>query len=57
MRHQGVRIGWARIVPEKVEALSGPLSWFSPRSCSSDMGTIESLEREMPQLEIINLHM
>lgn len=39
------------------EALSGPLSWFSPSGFSLDMGTIERLERGMSQLEKITLHM
>lgn len=37
--------------------MSGPLSWFSLSGFSSDMGTIERLERGMSQLEKINLHM
>lgn len=51
-------VGLAVIVPEReVEASSGPLSWFSLSGSSSDMGTIECLERGMSQLEKINLHM
>lgn len=58
MKRQGSRGQTARIIPERgEEAVSGPLSWFSLPGLSSDMGTIECLERGMSQLEKINLHM
>lgn len=56
----GVGVSWTSpelSLREGVEALSGPLSWFSPSGFSSDMGNVERLVRGMSQLEKINLHM